>query len=111
MNCMKCGRELKDSAVFCPDCAAEMEKYPVKPGTPVNLPPRTFSPPAKKKNRRRALKPEEQAARLRHSVRWLSLALVVVIIAFVLVTVMLLQVLEQRDRASEFLSAGYCERI
>lgn len=97
MNCMKCGRELKGTEVFCPECAAEMEKYPVKPGTPVQLPPRTFTPPVKKKIRRRVLKPEEQVSKLRHSVRWLSLALIVLILCFAAVTVMLLQMLEQRD--------------
>lgn len=101
MNCMKCGRELKGTEVFCPECAAEMEKYPVKPGTPVQLPPRTAVPSAKKKSKRRILKPEEQIAKLRHSVRLLSLALVVLMIAFILITVMLLQVLDQRDRADD----------
>ncbi|MGN1000246.1 MAG: hypothetical protein ACI4PO_11905 [Faecousia sp.] len=101
MNCMKCGRELKGTEVFCPECAAQMEKYPVKPGTPVQLPYRTAAPPSKKKSKRRILKPEEQIAKLRHSLRLLTLALVVLMIAFILVTVMLLQVLDQRDRAED----------
>ena len=29
MNCMKCGRETENEAVFCPDCLQIMEKYPV----------------------------------------------------------------------------------
>lgn len=102
MNCMKCGRELKGTEVFCPECSAEMEKYPVRPGTPVQLPPRTFTAPQKKRARRRNLKPEEQVARLRHSVRWLSIALIVLLLAFGLVTVMLLQLLEQRDYFSDY---------
>ena len=35
MSCMKCGKEVSEDQVFCPECLAEMERYPVKPGTPV----------------------------------------------------------------------------
>ena len=38
MQCMKCGRDLQPGQVFCEECLAEMEKYPVKPGTVVLLP-------------------------------------------------------------------------
>lgn len=36
MKCLKCGRETDQT--FCEACRAEMEKYPVKPGTIVLLP-------------------------------------------------------------------------
>lgn len=36
MKCLKCGRETDQT--FCADCRAEMEKYPVKPGTIILLP-------------------------------------------------------------------------
>lgn len=36
MKCLKCGRETDQT--FCETCRAEMEKYPVKPGTIVLLP-------------------------------------------------------------------------
>ena len=103
MNCMKCGREIKGTNVFCPECAAEMEKYPVKPGTLVQLPPKTYSAPVKKKtiHRKKVLKPEEHVARLRHSVRWLIIALLVVILAFSIVTGMLLRMLDDRDSTEE----------
>ena len=38
MNCMKCGREIALGQVFCKDCLADMAQYPIKPGTPVQLP-------------------------------------------------------------------------
>ena len=41
MSCMKCGKEVSEDQVFCPECLAEMERYPVKPGTPVLLPHRS----------------------------------------------------------------------
>ena len=79
MNCMKCGRELSSDGVFCADCLAEMENYPITPGTVVHLPRRRQEPPAKKPSLRRKSQPapEEQVKQLRRLVRRLILALVV----------------------------------
>ncbi|MBO5323350.1 MAG: zinc-ribbon domain-containing protein [Oscillospiraceae bacterium] len=95
MNCMKCGRKIKDRQVFCEECLAIMDTYPVKPGTPIQLP----SPPPKnatpaKTNKRRQRKPEEQIAYQRATIRWLSLAFIVAMLSFIIVTAMLLWVLE-----------------
>lgn len=38
MECLKCGRETDQT--FCEGCRAVMAKYPVKPGTMVQLPKR-----------------------------------------------------------------------
>ncbi len=95
MNCMKCGRELKETHVFCPECLAAMEAYPVKPGTPIQLPSLTKAPsPASKHPRRKPRKPEEQVLQLRSTVRWLSLALVVTLLAFIATAVMMLWLLD-----------------
>lgn len=40
LNCLKCGREIEEGQVFCNDCLVQMAKYPVKPGTAVQLPSR-----------------------------------------------------------------------
>ena len=98
MNCMKCGRKIKDCQVFCEECLAIMDTYPVKPGTPIQLP----SPPPKnatqaKANKRRQRKPEEQIAHLRSTIRWLSLALIVAILSFAVVVAMLLWLLDSPD--------------
>ena len=70
MSCMKCARDTEAGQVFCAECRAEMEKYPVKPGTVVQLPTRREVPVFKKVvPRRRALTPGEQIARLRRAVR------------------------------------------
>ena len=37
MYCMKCGKEIDDSHVFCDDCLEVMSHHPVKKGTPVLL--------------------------------------------------------------------------
>ena len=95
MNCMKCGRKIKDRQVFCEECLAIMDTYPVKPGTPIQLPP----PPSKnstpaKANKRRQRNSEQQIAYQRITIRWLSLALTVSILSFIVVAAMLLWVLE-----------------
>ena len=73
MNCMKCGRDLEPGQVFCAECLAEMEKYPVKPGTVVQLPRRREEMPNKKPTRRRSPPtPEERIKTLRRRVRVLS---------------------------------------
>ena len=60
MNCMKCGRETGETQIFCDECLADMAKYPVKPGTVVQLPARPKDVPVKKSGRRPQMPPEEQ---------------------------------------------------
>lgn len=100
MHCMKCGTKIEDQQSFCANCLEDMEKYPVKPNATVYLPPRTVAAPAKKKGRRnRELKPEEQLRRARRTVRCLSAALAAVLIAFVLASLLLLRLIDQRDNS------------
>ena len=94
MNCIKCGRKIKDRQVFCEECLAIMEAYPVKPGTPIQLPPPPKHTPPAKANKRRPKKPEEQLAQLRISVRWLSVAFLVAMLAFLAMVFMLLWLLD-----------------
>ena len=84
MNCMKCGRETENEAVFCSDCLQIMEKYPVRPGTVVILPRRRESSVLKKISKRHVPTPEEQNKILRKWISILSVALLVCIIAIVL---------------------------
>ena len=83
MQCLKCGRNIELEQVFCADCLAEMEKYPVKPGVVVQIPNRPVTAVQKKSGiRRRNLPtPEEQVKRLRKRVRILSLLLTLFIAA------------------------------
>lgn len=60
MNCMKCGREIEETQVFCAECLTEMEKYPVKPGTVVQLPARLTAVPVRKPARRRPQPAQEE---------------------------------------------------
>ena len=95
MYCMKCGRELKEKQVFCPECLAVMADYPIKPGTPILLPTRhSASSTPVKSPKKKARKPEEQVLRLRSAVCWLTLALVVTLLAFIATAFMMLWLLD-----------------
>lgn len=77
MGCIKCGRDTVSEQVFCPDCLAEMEKYPVRPGTVVQLPVRkTSSAPKKQQAKKRSVPLEEQVRVLRRRCRILVLLLI-----------------------------------
>lgn len=84
MRCMKCGREIQNEAVFCQSCLQEMEKYPVLPGTVVQLPRRKEPTLLKKMPKRHVPTAEEQIVVLRKWVLGLSIALAVCIVAIVL---------------------------
>ena len=79
MYCMKCGKETKSDRFFCQECLEEMERYPVKPDTPVYLPPvirqerktQRFTPPPA---------PEEQVAQLRRTNRRLRVFLLLAVL-------------------------------
>ena len=84
MNCMKCGRETENENVFCRTCLQEMEKYPVRPGTPVQIPRRKEISVIKKTPKRHVPSPEEQIKMLRQRVGILIVMLAVCIVAIIL---------------------------
>ena len=66
MPCMKCGAKMKNSGVFCENCLADMEKYPVKSNITVHIPERPTDPPVRKRTRRvKYTKPEDQIRHLK----------------------------------------------
>ena len=74
-RCLKCGRSAGEDQVFCEACLKDMERYPVKPGTPVVLPVR----PAREAERRpekRKVPPAVEIARLRRQRQslWIAVA-------------------------------------
>ena len=98
MNCMKCGRDISTEQVFCPECLTEMARYPVKPGTPVNLPVHPKDPDPRKKpvKAKRTLTPEEQVPRLRSSLRLMVWALILTFLAFAFTAWLTLQLLDKQ---------------
>lgn len=100
MNCLKCGRETDEKQVFCEQCLQEAEKYPVKPGTTIYIPSAPVRPEEKKVSRTpRIIPPEEQIHRLRRTLKALLWVLSALLIAFVLTTMMLIHLINQRDKA------------
>ena len=84
MYCLKCGKETKEDNVFCEACLVMMDRFPVKPGTPVQLPVRPASPVKKAAPRKRVLSAEERLQRMRQRVKHLALALVASLLALAL---------------------------
>jgi len=106
MRCMKCGTETKDQQIFCDVCLAVMEKFPVKPGTPVSLPNRPATAAKATVSRRKNPTAEEQLQRLRRSTKWLIVALVSLLLALIL-TVSLLVHTVTLYRESESIGKNY----
>ena len=86
MSCVKCGKKVEDNSVFCPECLEEMERYPVKPGTPVYIPVRPEPTERKQVRIKKERTPEEQIASLHKWVRWLLILVVALTTALVLAT-------------------------
>lgn len=98
MYCMKCGTKLADDQVFCDSCLAEMERYPIKPGTAVHLPQRDTQETVKKPaSRKKTLSAEETAAKLRKTVVWLTVLAVVLAIALGSAVTMLMRGWREAD--------------
>ena len=82
MNCLKCGRETDQT--FCECCREEMARYPVKPGTIVQLPrDRAASSPRNNQDWRNGTSLETQIENQKRSIRRLRGAVVVLALLLV----------------------------
>ncbi len=99
MNCLKCGREISGDNVFCQDCLAVMEKYPVKPTTSLQLPRREEQELPKKPAKRRKISPEERIGRQKKTIRGLSLVIAVlfVVICILAGRIAQMQIAQERE--------------
>ena len=78
MYCLRCGKDTSGNQVFCNSCLESMEKYPIKPGTSVQLPKRKAPIPVKKSSRRvRATTAEELVIHMRKAIRVLAVMLAI----------------------------------
>jgi hypothetical protein len=78
---MRCGVETSGRQVFCTDCLASMERYPIKPGTPIHLPERQqAAEPRRPVRKKRELTAEEQLPRLQRLVQLLAAGLAAALI-------------------------------
>lgn len=84
MNCMKCGRKLQEEAVFCKNCLADMENYPVPFDAAVHIPEYREPPVIKIAPKRYVPTQDEQNLFLRKCLMILVILLSVCIVAIVL---------------------------
>ncbi len=82
MTCLKCGRETDQT--FCGLCRAEMEKYPVKPGTIVQLPKARAASNKRQQSRRQTVSLETRIEMQKLTIRRLSRAVAVLLTLVVL---------------------------
>ncbi len=101
MNCIKCGSKVSEGQVFCDECLQDMERHPVKPGTPVILPSRPAATTAKRRHAKKPRKPEEQIHMLKNVIMWLMLVLAVTLLLLSLCISMLVQL--QQNKGQNFL--------
>lgn len=78
MACLKCGRETE--RMFCDHCRAEMEKYPVKPGTIILLPKTRKPVSGRKATRRPAVSLESRIVHQQKVIRGLVMMVVGLIV-------------------------------
>lgn len=95
MYCVKCGRDIQESAVFCADCLEDGKRYPIKPDTAIHLPQRPVAPEKYSPRRRKELTATEQLVHLRISIRRLRNAVLILSLCLCLaVALMVLLALE-----------------
>ena len=96
MNCVKCGKDTTENNVFCPECLAQMADYPVKPGTPVQIP--IHNPVRRPSTRKfRAPEPEVVIRRQKKIIRLLAVGVTVLFIAWALTTAMVVRMLLEEE--------------
>ena len=86
MSCLKCGQEVSAGQVFCDSCLADMEQYPVKPGTPVIIPNQTAPLPSTR-NYKRTNKSQDLITAQRRLIGWLLTTILILILAVAALTV------------------------
>ncbi len=91
MACLKCGRQTDQT--FCDLCRAEMEKYPVKPGTIVQLPKARAASNKRQQSRRPAVSLETRIEMQKLTIRRLSRAVAVLLTLLVLLGLAMFRVL------------------
>lgn len=81
MWCIKCGKDTKNEQVFCPQCLAGMEAYPVRPDVHIQLPNHSARNAAKKNaKKKRTPTPEELVVLLRTKNRRLLVVILVLLL-------------------------------
>lgn len=90
MSCLRCGAKVEEGRSFCSKCMGEMEKYPVKPGTPVQLPTRKNYNTSRRSTQKKRVMPKDKEliTRLyrRNQLLTLLLLLTMLLLSFVTIS-------------------------
>lgn len=98
MKCMKCGREMTEDLAFCSTCLAEMEQFPVRPGTVILLPNREPSQPRKPVRKKKAiLSADELIPVLKRKVWTLRLISLVLALLLTVISIIAIQAVTELD--------------
>lgn len=97
MNCIKCGREIKEDQAFCPKCLELMEAYPVKADIVIKLPARRDPSIKKVQPRKKVHTPEEQVLLLKKRNRWLLAAVCLLLAVSITLTLLSIDFFRQLD--------------
>ena len=101
MNCLKCGRETRQSQVFCDACLEVMQNYPVKPGTVIHLPNReAYSTEKKPPVEQWEERTDDQLPKLRRLTRWLTATIALLSLLLCIATGMLIHTLNMNTNNS-----------
>lgn len=95
MKCLKCGRETGET--FCNACLADMEKYPVKPGSIV-LFPKERTAPKKAPPRHPVVSPETTIENQRKLIRRLIKSVAALLILLVLTGFALFRMIQENSK-------------
>ena len=93
MGCLKCGAETDSGQVFCRACLEDMQQYPVKPDTAIQLPRRDEQHAEKAQAIRREPTAKEQVVRLRTAIKWLLAVIALLSVLLCLTGVLLIHTL------------------
>ena len=96
MNCMKCGRETREDAVFCDECLEHMDRHPVPSNTLVYVPTEKDRTTAKKYTVTHPVQnPEEQIRKLNRRIHSLNLLLALMLGLVIFLGLLSLDTLQQ----------------
>ena len=98
MQCLKCGKDVSSSPAFCDACLAERERYPVKPGTAIQLPKREA--PARLTPLREA-SAADRLSQARKIIRWLYLTVALLALLLSITGIMLIRTLDRAAQPKE----------
>ena len=108
MNCLKCGRKIENSGVFCDECLGVMAKYPVKQSVALPLPRRKEEAVVKKSSKKKHQIPlEDQVRQQKRLIRRLALITGVLFVAVCLLVGWLFFEVLKPDTTKDNLGKNY----